>query len=396
MVALPRITDDERRRRIAVRHGLAARARFGSLDEAVRGLGALHATDHATVHLTARARVDGYRPADLDDALGVRRSVVKQPAMRNTLFVAARERLPDLLGSASARIAGPEERRLAKALLASGTTRDPAAWLTLTTQQVLDALSEGPLSAPELRAAVPTLDLRVNVAPGTRWGRDLPTAQYVLSVLCARGVLVRATGTGPWHRTRPTYAAAGPWWGDVPDPSPVADGYRALVGDWLSAFGPGREDDLVWWLGSTRTAARAALAALEAVEVALDDGSTAWVLPGDTGDTDAPGPWAALLPLLDPTTMGWRARAFYLSPKDVPYLVDSVGNASTTAWVDGRVVGCWVQEEDGRVRVVPRRTLTAHESQLLDAEAERLDAFLAGTVLGLTYNRPQSEGRRLP
>lgn len=396
MGALPRITDDERRRRLAVRHGLAPGARFESVDAAVRGLGALHATDHSTVHLSARARVDAYAPADLDAALGQQRSLVKQPAMRNTLFVTARERLPDLLGSASARIAGPEERRLSKALTACGLADDPQRWLEATTEQVVAALAEQPLSAPDLRCRVPALDRRVNVAPGSRWGRDLPTAQYVLSLLCARGVLVRATGSGPWHRTRPTYAAAETWWGAAPGTSSAADGYRAVAGDWLRSFGPGTLDDLVWWLGSTRTAARAALAALEAEEVGLDDGSTAWVLPGDTGTTEDPGPWAALLPILDPTTMGWRARDFYLSPDDVPYLVDSVGNASTTAWIDGRVVGCWVQDSDGRVRVVPRRTLTAHESRLLDAEVERLDTFLDGTVLGLTYNRPQSEGRRLP
>ena len=94
-----------------------------------------------------------------------------------------------------------------------------------------------------------------------------------------------------------------------------------------------------------------ALTDLGAVEVALDDGTTGWVLPGDTADTPPVEPWAALLPTLDPTVMGWKARDFYLDPVHVPRLFDTNGNAGTTAWWDGRVVGCWVQDDAGAVRL---------------------------------------------
>lgn len=395
MSSRPRLSDEERRRRLAVRHGLAPGFRFGSVEAAVAGMGALHATDHSTVHLSAWARVAGYVSDDLDSALGEGRTLVKQPAMRNTLFVTSRERLPHLLGSASARIAGPEERRLAKALVASGVSDDPVGWLASTSAAVTAALAGGAMTPAELRAAVPAMDVRVNVAPGTKWGRDLPSAQYVLSVLTARGVLVRAVPRGPWYRSQPTYAAADRWWPEPVRVSEAETGYREVVADWLRAFGPATSEDLVWWLGSTKSAARSALVALAAVEVDLEGGETGWVLPDDTDETPDPGEWAALLPILDPTTMGWRGRGFYLDAADVPYLVDSVGNASTTAWVNGHVVGCWVQGEGGAIRVVPRRPLTARESELLDAEVERLDAFVAGDNLGLTYNTPQSQGLRL-
>ena len=59
-------------------------------------------------------------------------------------------------------------------------------------------------------------------------------------------------------------------------------------------------------------------------------------------------PWAALLPVLDPTVMGWKERDFYLGPHG-PQLFDTNGNAGTTAWWDGRIVGCWVQDPDGVV-----------------------------------------------
>ena len=118
---------------------------------------------------------------------------------------------------------------------------------------------------------------------------------------------------------------------------------------WLATFGPGTEDDIVWWLGATKAAVRAALADLGAVEVALDGGATGWLLPDDVEPADdAVEPWAALLPVLDPTVMGWKERDFYLGPHG-PQLFDRNGNAGTTAWWDGRIVGCWVQDDDGVV-----------------------------------------------
>ena len=93
--------------------------------------------------------------------------------------------------------------------------------------------------------------------------------------------------------------------------------------------------------------------------------------------------------------MGWKHRDFYLSAEDRPFLVDSVGNAAMTAWVDGRIVGGWAQDEAGRVHVVPRRTLPASRQRLLDEEAERLTAYLDGTIIPTPYGKRIAAGERL-
>ena len=67
----------------------------------------------------------------------------------------------------------------------------------------------------------------------------------------------------------------------MPEPLDEAVGYAELVGRWLRTFGPGTTDDLVWWLGPTKSAVRRALVDVSAQQVTLDDGSTGWVLPGD-------------------------------------------------------------------------------------------------------------------
>ena len=110
----------------------------------------------------------------------------------------------------------------------------------------------------------------------------------------------------------------------------------------------------------------------------------------------APEPWAALLPVLDSTTMGWRQRDFYLDPEDVAYLFDTNGNGGTTAWWNGRVVGCWVQDADGTVEVVLRHDVGGDAVAALDAEAARLTSWLAGQRISSVYASLQMKSARLP
>ena len=157
---------------------------------------------------------------------------------------------------------------------------------------------------------------------------------------------------------------------------------------WLQTFGPGTETDLVWWLGATKGIVRAALAELSAVQVSLDGGETGWLLPDDVDPP--PGgddPWVALLPVLDATVMGWKQRDFYLGPHAAD-LFDRNGNAGTTAWVDGRVVGCWTQGPTGDVRVHLLEDVADHQRRALQAEAARLTEWLDGQRIGTVYPSP--------
>ena len=105
--------------------------------------------------------------------------------------------------------------------------------------------------------------------------------------------------------------------------------------------------DLKWWTGWTLTQTRAALGAIEAVEVDLD-GVPGFVLPGDLEPEPEPEPWAAFLPSLDPTVMGWKERDWYLG-EHAPTLFDRNGNAGPTVWWNGRVVGGWAGRRDGEI-----------------------------------------------
>jgi hypothetical protein len=379
------IPDTERRARLARRHALAPGHRAADPEAATRAVTVLHSTEPATVYLSLRARVDEVTVADVDRALYDDRSLVKQLAMRRTLFVFPRDLLPSAWGSASARVAQQLAPRLVKEVEAAGHADDGLAWLERARAAVVEALADGEaLTAQEVRQRVPALEARLDLAPGKKYAANVSIAPRVLTQLGVEGTLVRGDNAGHWRLSKPRWTLMSSWLGDVPPAAKADEGYAELVTRWLGSFGPGTEDDLVWWLGATKGAVRAALAAVGAVEVSLDGGLTGWVLAGDEEPVEPVEPWAALLPVLDPTVMGWKGRDFYLG-RHGPQLFDSNGNAGTTAWWDGRVVGCWVQDGDGVVEVRLLEKLPAAARKALAAEAERLTDWLGGVRVGTVY-----------
>ena len=140
-------------------------------------------------------------------------------------------------------------------------------------------------------------------------------------------------------------------------------------------------------MARTKTAVRQALGDIGAIEVRLAEGSVAWLRADDTEEVAAPEPWAMLLPALDPTTMGWKGRDFYLGDL-APQLFDTNGNGGPTAWWNGRIVGGWTQMPDGAVVVVPAVSLPREARRPLAAEAERLTAWLDGEIVRSPYQSP--------
>jgi hypothetical protein len=294
---------------------------------------------------------------------------VKQLAMRRTLFVFPRDLVAAALASSSARVAEFERRRMAKELVAAGVAIDGNAWLDRAAAEVLTALADSPagLSAAEVRRRVPMIDVTIAGSPGETW-----SAPQVLTLIGATGEIIRGASVGGFPTARPLWTLPEHWLGGQIAMADAASGYRELVRRWLYSFGPGTEDDLVWWLGATKTIVRTALADVDAVAVELQSGGTGWLLPDDLREVLDPGPWTSLLPPLDPTVMGWRDRGFFLGAHHAE-LFDTRGNAGTTAWVDGHIVGCWTQDVAGTVHV-----------HLLEPVSERARYSLAEQAASVT------------
>lgn len=381
------VSDAERRARLVRRHGLDRG--FASIGEATEAMVAWHATENATVYLAIAARVPGISPADIDRALYDDRILVKQMAMRRTIFAFSRELLAAAVAGPGERVAGQERRKTVKEL---GGDAEARALLARLEGAATEALREQPLSTTELRAAHPEIDIRIHIAPGTKWGGEQPIAPRLMTILSAAGLVVRGPNDGHWRRSRPRWVAMDTWLGEqlvLPDPE---EAYDDLVAAWLRAYGPGTETDLVWWFGSTKTVIRQALARVGAVEVDLSSG-TGWLHPDDLDEVETPAPTAALLPVLDPTTMGWKERDFYLGPHS-PHLFDTAGNGGNTAWWDGRVVGGWIQHPDGRIELQLLEDVSAAARAALEARASQLQEWLGETRVFTFFPSPLMGGKR--
>ncbi|MGY4869085.1 winged helix DNA-binding domain-containing protein [Mycolicibacterium elephantis] len=380
-------TVGERRARLARRHFLGAPAESA---EAVAGdVVGLHATDPATPYLSLWARVPGITVADVDADLYERRRVVKHLAMRRTLWAVRAVDLPLIQSAASDRVADNEARRLIADAGKAGLCTDGDAWLDAACAAVLRHLGEhGPTNARDLRSALPELAGNYDPAPGKRWGGETPLAPRILTVLAARGQLVRGPNEGKWTTSRPRWVAATQW----VNPGQTVDAATArteLVGRWLRSFGPATVADVKWWFGNTLTWARQALRDLDAVEVDLD-GTPGHVLPDDLEVEPDPGPWCALLPGLDVTTMGWFDRDWYLGGHR-SQVFDRNGNGGPTAWCNGRIVGGWAQDETGRVEVRLLEDLPRGERHALYKRADELTEWLDGVRVNPRFPSPMSK-----
>ena len=367
----------ERRARLAARHRLAPRHRGRAPDEVARSVVALHATDPPSVHLAVAARLDRPSVETVERALYDDRTIVRILGMRRTMFVVPVEAVGVVHASSTRTVAARERRRLAGYLEAAGVD-DGSAWIDRAGDDVLRVLRErGEATTADLSAAVPALAQRIEAGAGTRWAVESTAASRLVALLAAEERVVRGRPLGPWWRGNPNRWAPLEAWAPgaaVPDDLDPAAAQARLATWWLRAFGPGTLDDLAWWTGWTRTATRAAVRAVGAVEVDLG-GETGLVLPDDVDPAPAVEPWVALLPALDPTAMGWKGRDWYLGPHRAA-LFDRNGNVGPTIWSDGRVVGGWAQRPDGTVAFRLLEDVGAEAAASAETAAARLAALL--------------------
>jgi hypothetical protein len=338
----------------------------------------LHSTDAVTVFLSVHARTEGVLPADIERELYDERTLVRMPGMRRTLFVVPRDLVPVVQAACTRTIAARERRKLEQWIAENEVSARPGAWLTRASTAALSALeSQGEAFTSDLARTVPILATRLRLGAGTRFEATASAAARVLPVLAMEGRVFRGRPRGTWISPQYRWVPATAWLGgEVEEPDPAV-AQAELLRRWLASFGPGTETDIRWWTGWTAREARAALAAVPHAEVEVD-GATGYVLADDLEATDAPEPSAALLPTLDPTTMGWKERDWYLGPHGAT-LFDSNGNAGPTVWWEGRVVGGWAQRRDGEIVFRLLEDVGAEAVRAAETEVARMADWL-GTV----------------
>ncbi|WP_033284200.1 winged helix DNA-binding domain-containing protein [Streptomyces sp. NRRL F-525] len=380
------ITTTERRARLALRHRLAPGTHATAPEAVADSLVALHGTDPATVYLAVGARLadPSATVPETTRALYEDRTLLRMHGMRHTVFVFPAGLTAIVHASTGLAVAARERASLVKDMAKAGAP--DAAWLKEVEGSLLSALTlRGQATAAELAVDEPRLREQFVYAAGKNYEGVHTVSTRLLRVLGVEGKVVRGRPLGGWTSSQFRWAVAP----EHPELD-IAEAQAELLARWLTACGPATEADLKWWTGWRVTDVRRALAAIGAEAVTLDEG-TGYVAAGDLAPLAGPAePWAALLPGLDPTAMGWQQRDWYLAPELRPALFDGSGNVGPTVWWDGRVVGGWAQRPDGEIawRILDGAGVGREGEAAIGAAAERLRGWVGTTRLTPRFRTP--------
>jgi hypothetical protein len=370
-----RIDTEERRARLAERHRLLPRTRTDDLPQIADDLVALHSSDPVTVFLSAMARMAHPSIEAVEKSLYIDRSLIRHHGMRRTLWVATPP-VVRLMHAAATRDLLANERRRTCQLLARSGVEDPEQWLAEAEKLVLTDLRQyGPSTAREIGQRSEALRQRLHLAPGKAYAAVQSAHSRVLYILGFDGKMLRGQPSN-WINGAYRYVDAESWLpgglGDLDSRQASAE----LADRWLQRFGPATTADVQWWMGWTMKRTKQALADCGAVEVDLE-GTPGW-LSADDPPVGPVEPWAAALPGLDPTIMGWKQRDWYL-PSTSMEVFDRAGNGGPSLWVDGRVVGAWAQAKDGLIHTHYFERVAAARRREIDQRIDQLKSWIGNT-----------------
>ena len=208
--------------------------------QVVEDVGGLHATNVTTPYLSLYARIGGFSRDDLDLELYDRHTLGKIRCVRRTIYVHTIRMMPVAWGATAGKVL-PLSRRFMEARGVAGEAYEELA------QRIVDLLRGREMSAVDIKAS---LDTRVDLSP-------------VLYHMCDQGLLVRGRPIASWRDRRQGYALFSEWFPSVElEAMTEEQAATALVAEYLAAFGPVTEGDVVWWTGLGKRAVRRALQAL--------------------------------------------------------------------------------------------------------------------------------------
>jgi hypothetical protein len=370
-----RIGAPERRARLGLRHRLAPGSAASSPAEVAESLVAVHSTDPSSVYLGILSRMTGGSLSSVEQALYQDRTLIRLLGMRRTVFVTTVDVAALIQAACGHAVAARERRKLLGWLTESGVGPDPDGWLTEVEEVALRALlGRGEATAAELAAEDPRLKTEIVLSRGKSYEGRQAVSSRVLFLLGAQGRVVRGRPRGSWTSQQYRWSPMARWCPGGLDEWATEAAAVELARRWLHRYGPATAADLQWWTGWTRTQTRRVLTALDPAEADLD-GEPGIVLADDLEPPPAAEPWAALLPGLDSTPMGWQRRDWFLG-EHASRVFDRYGNVGPTLWWDGRIVGGWGQDSDGQIVCRFLEDVGSEARAAAEAAAARLAAVI--------------------
>lgn len=314
----------------------------------------LQAQDNLPPYLSLAARIDGFRPAELSDALETREAV-RLLTMRGTIHVLTPDDALTLRPWVQ-----PALDQVSRSNQLNRPARDvPVADVVAATRKLLS----------EQRLPVRQLGERLaEVFPGV-------PGPALAHVARERVPLVQLPPRGLWKRSggvvyQTVENHLGRSMGEVD--------VRELVRRYLRAFGPATPADMTAWSRVTRlTPVFKQMAQADELELLeCEDGRTRYDVPGSPragGDEPAP---VRLLGTYDNVFLSHADRTHVVPDEMRARWMGLNGGVAQTIFVDGFMAGLW-RHHDGKVEPEVSVKLTRAQRSELDDEVARVETLLA-------------------
>jgi len=164
---------------------------------------------------------------------------------------------------------------------------------------------------------------------------------------------------------------------DEPEVHTPVEARAEMLRRYLAAFGPSTRRDIGAWSMMHVPEIRASLDLLELRTFRDEAGRELLDVPdGRVADPDTPAP-VRFLPKWDNVLLAWADRTRILPEEYRRIVIGQNGDVAQTFLVDGFVAGTW-RVEKSHVVTEPLATLTTATRREVKAQAERLEAFIAG------------------
>jgi hypothetical protein len=319
----------------------------------VEHLVGLQAQENLPPYLSLAARIEGFAPRELSDALEAGHAV-RFLTMRGTIHVLVPEDALTLRPWVQ-----PALDQVSMSNQISRPARDvPTAALAAAAGRLL---AGGPLPVRELEQGL------AETFP------DVPSKALVHAAR-ERVPLVQVPPRGLWKRS------GGVVYQTVENhlgrPTAEVD-VRELVRRYLRAFGPASAADMTTWSRVTRLGPVFTSMADELDVLECEDGRRRYDVPGAAyvgGDAHAP---VRLLGAYDNVFLSHAKREHVVPPEHGPRWMGTNGGIGNTVFVDGFMAGLWWWR-DGQVVTDLFRRLTKAERVELADEVDRVTALLSG------------------
>lgn len=319
--------------------------------EMVEHLIGLQAQENLPPYLSLAARIEGFDPHELSEAIETR-AAVRFLTMRGTIHVL----VPEDALSLRRWVQRALDQQSSSNQMSRPAKGVPVDDLVATTRRILE---QGPLPVKQL---------------GERLGEAFPDvpAGALAHTARERVPMVQVPPRGLWKRSGGVvYETVESYLGR---PTTELD-VKELVRRYLRAFGPGTAADMTTWSRVTRLGPVFDSMQDELVVVECEDGKRRYDVPGASyAEGDVPAP-VRLLGAYDNVWLSHAHRQHIVPPELGARWMGTNGGVGNTIFADGVMAGLWWVRED-RVEPDVFTRLSTREKSELDEEVAGVEALL--------------------